>query len=147
MRYAFGHRDETAAKGRAARALMRNKCSPEAVATVVASELRRAYKDQISRGGSRAEDRGGKRRGGESKDLGGGGRGAAAGHQGGRGGGSAEAITAAVASELRRAYYKNHHSGGGVGAGHGVSRGGADGGDDEWVTDIYPGAVFKRDSG
>ena len=86
MRYAFGHRDETAAKGRAARALMRNKCSPEAVATV-------------------------------------------------------------VASELRRAYYKNHHRGGGVGAGHGVSRGGADGGDDEWVTDIYPGAVFKRDSG
>ena len=49
-RYAFEHRDETASKGRAARALMRKRYSPEAVAAVVTSELRRAYRDHREKG-------------------------------------------------------------------------------------------------
>ena len=111
---------------------MRKRYSPEAVAAVVASELRHAYRDH-SGVGSWAEDHGG---GGSCVTV--------SGHQDG-GGSRAEAIAAIVASELRRRDYKGRHRGAGDGAIH-VGGGEGKGGEDDggWATDIYPGAVFKR---
>lgn len=43
MRHVYAHRGEAAAKGRAARALMQRKFSPEAIADVLVGHLRRIH--------------------------------------------------------------------------------------------------------